>query len=248
MTPNITKLAPERLREWIQSIVDETLFESHRRLVALLAENADKAVLEEEFRDFFEDYCGLAFALEAQEKSLLSMLEGCDTFAPLRHRVAAVEAQRKTSPLGRKSRRTGGYIIGDHVPEIRVAALPADEFRTLMDTLVNWQLFAAREQVIKLLNTKEASNHSKPLLQEEAMSIEALNTRLKSAFLEFFICYLELEQFLEDYDYDSDDGLEPRQEFIEELKKEAEYVKSGGKMFTLEEVAKEFGVKLKCMN
>lgn len=30
MTPNITKLVPEQLREWIQSIVDETLFESHK--------------------------------------------------------------------------------------------------------------------------------------------------------------------------------------------------------------------------
>jgi len=33
-------------------------------------------------------------------------------------------------------------------------------------------------------------------------------------------------------------------EFIEELEREAEYIKYDGKMFTLEEVAKELGVKL----
>ena len=63
-------------------------------------------------------------------------------------------------------------------------------------------------------------------------------------FYEFFVCYLELELFLENYDYDPDEGLEVRPEFIEELKREEEYIRSGGKMFTLEEVAKELGIKL----
>ena len=35
------------------------------------------------------------------------------------------------------------------------------------------------------------------------------------------------------------------QNSIEELKREDEYIKSGGKMWTLEEVAKELGIKLK---
>ena len=70
--------------------------------------------------------------------------------------------------------------------------------------------------------------------------------RLQAEFYEFFVSYLELELFLENYDYDPDDGLELRPEFIEELKREEEYIKSGGKMFTLEEVAKELGIKLRC--
>ena len=243
MTPNITELTPAQFHEWGQSIVDETLFESRERLVALLAENANTEALAEEFREFFDDYCGLAFALEDHEESLLSMLETCDTFAPLRHRVAAVEAVRKTSPLGRESRRTGGYIIGDHVPEIKVVDLSADEFRSLMVPLANWQLFAARERVMKLLSANTYSNDSNSPLQNGAMSVDTLNTRLKSAFLEFFVCYLELEQFLEDYDYDSDDGLEIRPEFAEELDREDEYIKSGGKLIPIEEVAKKLGLK-----
>ena len=243
MTPNITELTPEQFREWVQSIVDESLFASRGRLVTLLAENADKAALEEEFRDFFEDYCGLAFELEDHEESLLSMLETDDTFAPLRHRVAVVAAQRKTSPLGRESRRTGGYIIGDHVPEIKVADLSADEFRVLMNTLANWQLFAAQERVVKLLSAKVDGRGSDPLPHEEFLSAAALNTHLKSAFLEFFVCYLELEQFFEDYDYDSDDGLVIRPEFAEALAREDEYIKSGGKLIPIEEVAKKLGLK-----
>ena len=238
MKRDLTELTPEQFHEWIQSIVNETLFESRDRLFTLLTENADKVALAEEFRDFFEDYCGLAFALEGVEESLLSMLETCDTFTPLQHRVAAVEAERKTSSLGRESRRTGGYIIGDHVPEIKVTDLSADGFRALMNTLANWQLFTAREGVVKLLSVKVTGNDRNPLQHEEIVPTATLNTQLESAFLEFFVCYLELEQFLEDYDYDSDDGLVVCSEFAEALDREDEYIKSGGKMFTLKEVAK----------
>ena len=246
MIPSITEFTPEQFRAWIQFLVNESLFESRERLVALLTNNADRAALEAELRDFFEEYCGLAFELEDHEAALLSMLETSDTFVPLQHRVAAVEAQRKTSPLGREARRMGIAVHNDHIPEIKVAALSTDEFRTLMNTLANWQLFAARERVVKLLSAKTDENDRNPSTHQ-GVSTATSDMPLKFAFLEFFVCYLELEQFFEDYDYDSDDGLEPRPEFIEELRKEDEYIKSGGKMFTLEEVAKELGVKLKCM-
>ena len=244
MTPNVTEFTSEQFRAWVQSLVNESLFESRERLVALLTNNSDRAALEAELRDFFDDYCGLAFELEDHEEALLSMLETSDTFAPLRHRVAAVEAQRKTSPLGRESRRTGGYIIGDHIPETKVADLSADEFRAFMNTLANWQLFAARERVVKFLSAKTDGSDRHPRPHKD-VSISTSDIPLKSAFLEFFVCYLELEQFFEEYDYDSDEGLVVRPEFAEELEREDEYIKSGGKMFTLEEVAKELGVKLK---
>lgn len=242
MLPNITEFTPEQFRVWIQPFVDDTLFESRERLVALLTNNADRAALEAELRVFFDDYCGLAFELEDHEEALLSMLETCDTFAPLRHRVAAVEAQRKTSPLGRESRRTGAYIIGDHIPETKVADLSADEFRALMNTLANWQLFAARERAVKLLSAKTDEN-GRNLDTHKGIPIPNSDIPLKSAFLEFFVCYLELEQFFEDYDYDSDEGLEVRPEFAEELKREDEYIKSGGKLIPIEEVAKKLGLK-----
>ena len=75
-----------------------------------------------------------------------------------------------------------------------------------------------------------------------------MEARLRAEFYEFFVCYLELELFLEDYDYDPDEGLELRPEFIEELEREEEYIRSGGKMYTLEEVAKDLGINLKCTN
>ena len=98
-----------------------------------------------------------------------------------------------------------------------------------MRTLGNWRLFVSRNRLVKLMETKD--------------SIEIAD-RLRDEFYEFFVCYLELELFLENYDYDPDEGLELRPEFIEALKREEEYIKSGGKMFTLEEVAKELGIKL----
>ncbi len=66
--------------------------------------------------------------------------------------------------------------------------------------------------------------------------------RLRIEFYEFFVCYLELELFLEDYDYDPDEGLELCPEFIESLKREDEYINAGEKMSTLEEVAKRLGI------
>ena len=127
----------------------------------------------------------------------------------------------------------GLSLHDDPVPGIKVGELPSNEFRRLMQTLGNWQIFVSRERLVKLMETKE--------------SIEIVD-RLRAEFYEFFVCYLELELFLENYDYDPDDGLELRPEFIEELEREEEYIRSGGKMYTLEEVAEELGIELKCMN
>ena len=61
------------------------------------------------------------------------------------------------------------------------------------------------------------------------------------------MCYLELEQFLEDYYYDPDEGLELRPEVAERLERSVAEVEAGtAELIPLEEVAKELGVKLKC--
>ena len=66
-------------------------------------------------------------------------------------------------------------------------------------------------------------------------------------FTNFFVCHLELEQFLEDYAYDPDEGLEIRPEVAEELEQSITDHESGEiKGRPLQEVAKEFGVPLKC--
>ena len=233
MAPNITKITSQQLLDWLAPIVDVEIFASREKLITLLAGDNLHEALEQEFREFFNGYYTLALELEEYEESILGIIRQSDAFAHLNHRVSAVESQRKSSPLGREARRMGMSIHNDPVPEIKVEALSPDEFRTLIRTLANCSLFVSRERLVKLMETEE------PIEIAE---------RLRAEFYEFFVCYLELELFLENYDYDPDEGLEVRPEFIEELKREDEYIKSGGKMFTLEEVAKELGIKLKCMS
>ena len=233
MTPNITKITSQQFRDWIVSIVNEDIFISRERLTVLLAKNSPHEALEEEFREFFNGYYALTLELEEHEESVLKIIKATDALAYLNHRVSAVEAQRKSSPLGREARRMGLSLHSDPVPEIKVAALSVDEFQTLMRTLGNWQIFVSRERLTKLMETEKSSE---------------IAERLRAEFCEFFVSYLELELFLENYDYDPDDGLELRPEFIEELEHETEYIRSGGKMYTLEEVAEELGIDLKCMN
>ena len=229
MIPNVTDMTTQQLCDWLASIANGDIFTSRERLIALLAKDAPHAELEEEFREFFEDYCGLAFELEECEESVLGIIKGNEAYVHLKHRVSAVEAQRKISPLGREARRMGLSVHSDPLPEIKVTELPSNEFRVLMHTLGNWRLFVSRNRLVKLMETKDPIK---------------IADRLRAEFYEFFVCYLELELFLENYDYDPDEGLELRPEFIESLKREDEYIKAGGKMFTLQEVAEELGIDL----
>ncbi len=215
-----------QFNDWLTSILEEDIFVSRERLIALLAKGAPHEELKEEFREFFNGYYVLTSELEEYEESILEIIKGDEAFIYLKHRVSAVEAQRKSSPLGREARRMGLSVHGDPVPEIKVTELPPDGFRALMGTLGNWKLFVARERLVKLMETEY------PI---------GIAERLRAEFYGFFVCYLELELFLENYDYDPDEGLELRPEFIESLEREEEYIKSGGKMLTLEEVAKRLG-------
>ena len=233
MTRKIKEMTHAEFNTWLAPIVDGPLFESRERLVALLAENADRDALGSEFREFYENYFELAFALEEPEEELLSILRADDTLASLQQRVEAVEAVRKTSPLGRMARRmTDNPLLTDPQPEIKVSELSDDAFRTLMETLASWELFATRSQIVKL--------------QRMTPSVDG-TVQLKSVFFEFFVCYLELEQFFEDYEYHPDEGLELRPEVAEQLEQSVAEVEAGtAELIPLEEVAKEFGVKLKC--
>lgn len=70
---------------------------------------------------------------------------------------------------------------------------------------------------------------------------------LDLAFRELYVAYELLEVAFEDYHYDPDEGLELRPEFAEELDRRiADYEDGTAETVTLEEVAKEFGMKLKC--
>lgn len=223
---SLTDMTPAQFREWLRPIVNEALFADRDELVTLLAQNVDRETLTEGFRAMFEAYSyDLAFDLDEQEACVLTVLELHEEFGHLKRRVAAVEAERKISQKGREARRVGMSVIGEPLPEIKVTALLETEFREFLDTLVNWQLFAARELVVKLL--------------KESPSI-VKHGRLQTAFYEFFVCHLELEQFLENYDYDPDEGLEIRPEVGAELDRSIAEVKAGGKTYSLEEVFREF--------
>lgn len=223
---SLTDMTPGQFREWLCPVINEALFADRDELAALLAQNVDRETLTEGFRAVFEAYSyDLAFDLDGQEGAVLTALEARKELAHLRQRVAAVEGERKISRKGREARRVGMSVIGDPLPEIKVRALLDTEFREFLDTLVNWQLFVARERVVKLL--------------KEPPSIVA-HVRLQTAFYEFFVCHLELEQFLENYDYDPDEGLEIRPEVAAELDRSIAKVKAGEKTYSLEEVFREF--------
>ena len=128
--------------------MDSEIFTSREKLIGLLAENSPHEALEQEFREFFNGYYVLVLELEEYEESVLGFINRNDAFAHLKHRVSAVEAQRKSSPLGREAQRMGMFVHGDPVPEITVTALSPDEFRALMQTLGNWQLFVSRERLV----------------------------------------------------------------------------------------------------
>lgn len=230
MIPKIQDLTAAEFCTWLkEEIVDELIFTSREQLIALLAAGCPHEKLEREFREFYNGYFNLAFSLEDHEDYVLSVLRSEEEFRHLRHRVAHVESVRKTSAAGRITRRMIGPLITDPQPEIKVMELSNDDFHNLIGTLVNSELFASRERLVKLLNTKQS---------------DKVPVQLRAEFWEFLVCYLELEQFLEDYDYDPDEGLELRPEFIEELNRVDDQIKNGGKMVSLEEAAKEFGIKL----
>ena len=230
MKHDIAAMTHTQFSTWLIPMVDCSLFESRERLVSLLVENTNRDALEAELREFYEGYCGLAFELEEHEESLLSILRGDDTFAPLQRRVAIVEAARRTSPLGRQARRMSDKpLLTDPQPEIKVSALSDDGFRALMETFANWGLFATRERIIKL---------------QKATPSDMAAERLKSEFLGFFVYYLELEQFLEDYDYNPDEGLELRPEVAERLEQSVAEVEAGtAEPIPIEAVAKKLGLK-----
>lgn len=213
--------------KWIASIVNGEIFTTRKQLIKLLAENSSYDALEQEFREFFNGYYVLALEIEEFEESLLAYIQKSDDFFHLRHRVSAVEAQRRSSTLGREARRMGMLIQQDPEPEIKVSDLSTGEFKTFVNTIGNCGLFVSRERLVKLMEGENSTKNP---------------TKLRSEFCEFFVCFLELELFLENYDYDPDDGLELRSDFVEQLEREEEYIKSGGKMLTLKEVVKRLGI------
>ena len=222
------------------------------------------------FQLFWDGYWDFAFTLGLPEESLLALFELCDKVAChlqlqtdvqlLLHRLREIESHRRMSSLGRKVRQNGGDIaLNERAPSIKVRDLSEADFGAFVATLVNWPLFSARDRVVKVLNTLPsvctAEVPLSTLLSQclgapavrcrETVAFVATEMRLLSAFFAFFVEHLALELFLEDYYYDSDEGLELRAELLEEIEHNLAEKEAGkSKATPLAEVAKKFGVAL----
>ena len=226
--------------------------------------STDPSSPEEPFRIFWDGYWDFAFTLGVPEDSLLALFDLCDEVARhlqlqtdvplLLHRLKAIESQRNMSPVGRKVRQNGGDIaINEPMPSIKVRDLSEADFRVFVERLVNSPLFTARDRVVKVLHTLPPVCATEvplsTLLSQclgspaarcpEAVAFIVPEMQLFSAFFAFFVEHLALEVFLEDYYYDSDEGLELRAELLEEIERDIEYIKAGGRTYTLEEVFDE---------
>ena len=273
MVENVATLTPFQFRDWVRSVVvDEAVFADRESLTAVLASgkkcvcgaraSTEPSSPEEPFRRFWDGYWDFAFTLGLPEASLLALFELCDETARrlqlqtempvLTRRLKAIESQRKMSPIGRKVRQNGGDIaINEPEPSIKVRDLSEAEFRAFVEKLVNWPLFSARERVVKVLNTMPpgctTDTPLSTLLSPEPVAFIAAEMPLLSAFFAFFVEHLALELFLEDYDYDSDEGLEFRAELLEEIEHNlAEKAAGRTQAIPLADVAKKFGVELSC--
>ena len=227
---NITEMNPTEFRDLLHTLVNEELFKSRERLATLLTKDSPQEALEAEFFHFHGDYVDFAYWLEEYEEDPLEgVTHDTPLFKKLKRQREYILANRKTTLKERNFRRMGLYLNSDPMPEKKITELPPDEYQTLLRFLVTQELFPVRERLVALLKQN-------PTDQE-----------LDLAFRELYVAYELLEVAFEDYHYDPDEGLELRPEFVKELDQRiADHENGTAEMIPLEEVAKEFGVKLKC--
>ena len=223
---DIANMSPEELREFLPTLVNAPIFIRREKLITLLNEPpsaANTAKLEEAFREFFCGYQELALWLEEYEEN---PLEGIEPHTPLAKKLKRhldyINTHRKTTLKQRIFRRMGTYLNSDTMPKKKIAALSSSEFRAFLRGLVMQELFISHARLAALLKQEPPCK------------------ALDAAFREFFVDYQLFELALEDYHYDADEGLELRPAFVEELDRVDAYIKSGGKMWTLEEAFQEF--------
>ena len=223
---DIANMSPEELREFLPTLVNAPIFIRREKLITLLNEPpsaANTAKLEEAFREFFCGYQELALWLEEYEEN---PLEGIEPHTPLAKKLKRhldyINTHRKTTLKQRIFRRMGTYLNSDTMPKKKIAALSSSEFRAFLRGLVMQELFISHARLAALLKQEPPCK------------------ALDAAFREFFVAYELFELALEDYHYDADEGLELRPAFVEELDQGDAYIKSGGKMWTLEEAFQEF--------
>lgn len=220
---NVGEMSLAEFREFLNTIVNEEIFKSRKRLAALLAKGSSREELDAEFMEFHGDYEDLGYWFETYVED---PLRGLDPHASLTKKLSRhrdyILAHRKTTLEERINRRMGVYLESDPKPEKKIVALPLDEYCKLLRNLVMQELFVVRDRLAALL------------------AGEASFKELDDAFREFFVAYELLELVLEDYHYDPDEGLEVSEAFAQELDEVEVSLKAGDKTYSLEEVFKEF--------
>ena len=229
----IRDMSRNELCALLQTLVAEPIFASRERLLVLLKEPSsakNRERLGTEFREFFCGYENLALWLETYEEDPLDGLEPHTVLAKrLKRHRDYILANRTTTLEERMVRRMGSYLKSDSMPQKKIAELRQGEYQALLHGLVNQELFVVQRRVVMLL-------------QENARC-----EKLSAAFREFFVAYELLELALEEYHYDPDEGLELRTEVAERLNQSVAEVEAGtAELIPLEEVAKKFGIPLKC--
>ncbi len=230
---DIANMSPEEFRQFLPTLVNAPIFIRREKLITLMSEPPspkNTAKLEKAFREFFCGYQELALSLEEYEED---PGEGLEPHTPLakklrRHRDY-IHANRKTTRKQRIFRRMGTYLNSDTMPQQKISALAPGEFCALLRSLVTQELFISRARLAALLKQ------------------DAPCKTLDAAFREFFVAYELFELALENYHYDPDEGLELRPEFVEELDQGDAYIKSGGKMWTLDEAFKALERESACI-
>ena len=227
---NIMDMETIEALELLQILINDQIFAARERLIGLLneppsPENQEK--LEAEFREFYCGYESLAFFLETYTED---PIEGLLLHTPLAKKLKRqreyILVNRKTTLEERMRRRAGLYKKGDLIPEKKVTELLPNEYRNLLRMLVGLELFSIRERF-------------RPLLDQNAPLAE-----LDIVFREFFVAYELLELVWEEYDYDPDEGLEMRPEFLEEFDRRiTDYEAGKAKLIPMDEVFKKLGIE-----
>ena len=115
------------------------------------------------------------------------------------------------------------------------------QFREWLLPIVEHTLFVYRERILELLTidadrdtlTEAFREFFEAYYYDVAFELDRYEKCLLSVldscdtYYEFFVCHLELEQFLEDYEYDPDEGLETRPEVVEELEQSITHHETG---------------------
>lgn len=117
--------------------------------------------------------------------------------------------------------------MGESKPMKNIRDMSHTEFRELLETLVNEQLFKSRERLAALL----VNNNSREVLEAE--------------FLEFYGDYEDLGFWLETYTEDPIQGLDPHISLAKKLKRQREYIQANRKTTLEERINRRMGIYLK---